>query len=67
MISLNNKGETVVSTNSFFYSYVDSYQYLVCCGEYQDVEYCFKSNTKAGCAFCETDTTSPCECEACEG
>lgn len=63
LITVNNQGIKVIATNKFFYTYLDSYQSLVCCGEYQDVEYCFSHNNKAGCAFCETDTTSPCECE----
>lgn len=63
LVTLNNQGIKVIATNPFFYSYLESYQYLVCCGEYQDVHYCFAHNNKAGCAFCETDVSSPCECD----
>ena len=63
LITVNNQGIKVIATNSFFYTYLDGYQNLVCCGEYQDVQYCFAHNNKAGCAFCETDTNAPCECE----
>jgi len=68
MISLNNKGETVVSTTStpLYYSFVESFQSIVCCGEYQDVLYCFKSNTKQGCSYCDFDPYSECECVSCQ-
>jgi hypothetical protein len=66
LVTLNNQGIKVLATNPFFYSYLDGGQYVVCCGEYQDVLYCFKSNTKQGCAFCDFDPSSECECEACQ-
>lgn len=66
MISLNNKGEKVIATNKFFYSLLNGNESFVCCGEYQDVQYCFKSDIRQGCVFCEYDPYSPCECAVCE-
>jgi len=66
MFTTNSLGEKVIATNPYFYSYVESFQSVVCCGEYQDVLYCFKSNTKQGCVFCDFDYSSPCECAVCE-
>ena len=65
MISLNTLGQQVIATNSFFYSMLEGgmFETFVCCGEYQNKEYCFAHNTQAGCAFCETNTSAPCECE----
>ena len=67
MISLNTLGQQVIATNSFFYSVLEGSGFVRCCDETQDVQYCFKSNTRQGCAFCDFDPYSPCECEACEG
>lgn len=66
MISLNNLGQQVIATNSFFYSSLTGGESFSCCGEYQDVHYCFANNTRQGCMFCEYDPYSPCECEACD-
>lgn len=66
MISLNNLGQQVLATNSFFYTLLEGNDSFICCDEYQDVTYCFGSNTKQGCVFCEFDYDSPCECEACQ-
>ena len=63
MISLNTLGQQVIATNSFFYTLLEDNSSFVCCEEYQNREFCFAHNAKAGCAFCETDTNSPCECE----
>jgi hypothetical protein len=66
MISLNTLGEKVIAINSFFYVLLENNESIRCCGEYQDVTYCFKSNTIQGCAFCDFDPYSPCECESCD-
>lgn len=66
MFTKNSDGVKVIAVNQFFYSYPESYQSVVCCGEYQDVLYCFRSNVKQGCAFCEFDPYSVCECAVCE-
>lgn len=67
MISLNNLGEKVIATNSFYYTLLENKEPLLCCGEYQDTHYCFANNTKQGCAFCEFDESDACLCEGCEG
>jgi hypothetical protein len=66
MISLNNLGQQVIATNSFFYSLLSGNESIRCCDEYQDVQYCFKSNIRQGCAFCDFDPYSQCECAVCE-
>jgi len=66
MISLNNQSEKVIAVNEFFYVKMDNARPLVCCDEYQDTMYCFKSDTAQGCQFCEFDPYSACECEDCE-
>lgn len=63
---LNSLGVQVMPVSEFFYTEIDAESFS-CCGDYQMVHYCFKSNTQQGCGFCEFDYTSPCECEACEG
>lgn len=61
----NSLGEQVFPVSPYFYVPVNAGSFS-CCGDYQNYHYCFKNNTKAGCAFCDFDYSSPCECDACE-
>jgi hypothetical protein len=65
-LTKNTKGEQVIAINSNYYTLLNSNESFVCCGEYQNAAYCFRSNTKQGCAFCEFDETDTCECAVCE-
>ena len=65
MTSLNNKGEKVIAVSKFFYVKMESETFR-CCDEYQDTHYCFANDIAQGCAFCEFDYSSPCECAVCE-
>lgn len=66
LVTTNNQGIKVIATNKFFYTLLESNESFVCCGEYQNREFCFKSDVAQGCAFCEFDNYSPCECAVCE-
>lgn len=66
MFTTNSKGEKVIATNKFFYSLPTDNESVYCCGEYQVVEYCFKSDVRQGCSYCEFDPYSQCECAVCE-
>lgn len=66
MFTKNSDGVKVIAVNQFFYQTLDGNDGFVCCGEYQNTNYCFRSNVKQGCAFCEFDPYSVCECAVCE-
>ena len=66
MFTTNSKGEKVIAINANYYALLNSNESFVCCEEYQNKAYCFRSNTAQGCAFCEFDETQPCECAVCE-
>jgi hypothetical protein len=65
-LKMNNQGEQVIAISPYFYQTLKGMDSFVCCGEYQNAVYCFGSNTKQGCVFCELDYTEPCECAVCE-
>lgn len=66
MFTVNSLGEKVIAVNSLYYQTLNGNDYFICCEEYQNRNYCFASNTKQGCAFCEFDYTDKCECAVCE-
>ena len=66
MFTTNSKGEKVIAINANYYVPLFSNESILCCDEYQNVAYCFRSNTAQGCAFCEFDESQVCECAVCE-
>ena len=66
MFTTNSLGEKVIAVNEYFYQTLDGLDGFICCEEYQNANYCFRSNIKQGCAFCDFDYTEPCECAVCE-
>lgn len=66
MITTNSKGDKVIAINAYYYQTLDGADGFICCEEYQNATYCFRSNIKQGCAFCEFDETDVCECAVCE-
>lgn len=64
-LTKNNKGEQVFAISPYFYTPLDGESFIHC-GEYQNEVFCFRSNTKQGCVFCELDETEQCECAVCE-
>ena len=66
MLTINSKGEKVIAINSRYYTPLNSNESFICCGEYQNKTYCFRSDVAQGCAFCEFDETDVCECAVCE-
>lgn len=66
MFTTNSLGEKVIAVNEFFYQTLNGNDGFICCEEYQNTNYCFRSNIKQGCAFCEFDYTQQCECAVCE-
>jgi hypothetical protein len=65
MFTTNSLGDNVISVSPYFYQDLSGSGFI-CCDEYQNYVYCFRSNAKQGCAFCELDETQPCECAVCE-
>lgn len=65
-LKMNSNGEQVIAISPYYYVSLTGGDSFVCCGEHQNYAYCFRSNTKQGCAFCEFDETQICECAVCE-
>jgi len=65
MFTTNSLGDNVIAISPYFYQNLNG-ESFICCDEYQNYVYCFRSNVKQGCAFCELDETEPCECAVCE-
>lgn len=61
----NSLGEKVIPASRYFYTKLAN-ESFVCCGELQNVMYCFANNIAQGCGMCEFDYTQPCECAVCE-
>jgi len=66
MFTTNSLGEKVIAINELYYEKLEGNNTFICCDEYQNYVYCFRSNVKQGCAFCEFDYIDKCECAVCE-